>query len=217
MTNTGLDSFLANGSNIEVVKSFVLLGSTIEAEGDCRVELRRRMALGKAAMGALDKIWRDRDITVATKIKLADVIVFPVALYGCETWTLRETDRRKVDAFQHWCWRRMLRIPWTAKRTNASIRDQVGVKATLYDRIAGQKLAYCGHIMRSDGLEKSIMLGMGAGQRKRGRPRRRWMDEVKDITGKSLQELKEMARDRDMWRIMVRAVTKGRMRPDGTR
>jgi ribosomal protein L7/L12 len=144
-------------------------------------------------------------------------LVHPIVMYGCETWTMRKRDRDKVNAFENWCWRRLLRIAWTAKRTNASIREQLGISTMMSEQIAERKLKYFGHVMRGDGLEKAVMMGMGGGKRERGRPKIRWLDEIKELTGLSLQELKEAVRDREKWRNIVRTVTRGRTRPDGTR
>jgi hypothetical protein len=216
MATAQINSFKVDNEDIEVVKSFNFLGSTIEQEGDCRMEIGRRMSMGRAAMTGLSKIWKDRDISVATKSRLVKALVFPVMLYGCESWTTRKKERDRINAFEYWCWRRMLRIPWTAKRTNASIKEEIGAPLPLMNVIIKQKLSYFGHVMRSDGLEKSIMTGMGEGARGRGRPRTRWLDEVQKSTGLSLQELKEATRDRDGWRRLVLDVTRSRLRLDGT-
>jgi exonuclease III len=217
LSSKPIDSFSANNENIEVVKNFVMLGSVIEEDGDCREEVARRVNLGRAAMGGLSKIWKDKDISTSTKTKLVKALIFPIATYGAESWTLRQADRKKISAFEHWCWRRMLRISWTAKRTNKSITDEIDPGSSLENIIARQKLTYFGHVMRSNGLEKDIMTGMGEGKRERGRPRTRWLDEIKERTGLSLQELKEAVRDRVGWRGKVMDVTRGRHRPDGTR
>ena len=197
MSTAKIDSFVINGVELEVVRSFVFLGSTIEEDGDCKEEIKRRFALGRASMGGLEKIWKDKNITIQSKIRLVNALVFPVAVYGCESWTLRQYERKKIDAFEQWCWRRMLRIPWTAKRTNKSVADEVNTNLSLQGRIIKQKLSYFGHVMRANGLEKSIMLGMGEGQRGRGRPRTRWLDEIQSTTGLNLHQLSEAVQDRN--------------------
>ena len=153
----------------------------------------------------------DKDISVTTKTKLVKAIVFPVASYGCESWTTKKAEQKKIAVFEMWCWRKMLRVSWTEKRTNASIMQQIGTEPMLLNAITKQKLTYFGHVMRAEGLEKSVMMGMGDGQRNRGRPRKRWLDEVKEVTGQTLQELKEAVLDRDGWRKKVAAVTTYRL------
>ena len=216
MSTTKIDSFVLNNVELEVVRSIVFLGSTIEEDGDCKEEIKRRLALGRASMGGLDKIWKDTNITKESKIRLVNALVFPVALYGCESWTIRKSEWKKVDAFKQWCWQRMLRISWTAKRTNRPVADQVNANMSLQGMITKQKLSYFGHVMRANGLEKSIMLGMGQGQRGRGRPRTRWLDEIQSTTGLYLQELSVAVQDRNRWRARVMEVARGRPRPDGT-
>jgi hypothetical protein len=138
-------------------------------------------------------------------------------LYGCESWTTRKRDKEKINAFEQRCWRRMLGIKWTDKITNASVRKQIGTNEMLEDRVKRQKLSYFGHVVRSDTLEKNIMLGMGEGKRSRGRPKMRWMDEILEVTGLSLPKLLEATRNRLAWRSKVMEITRGRIRPDGTR
>ena len=131
----------------------------------------RRLALGRAAMTGLSKIWKDKDITITTKCRTVNALVFPVVLYGCESWTIRKAERRRIDSFELWCWRRLLRIPWTARRTNKSVIEEIKATIPLATLIKKQQLSYFGHIMRRENsLEKSIMLGIGGGTRKRGRP-----------------------------------------------
>ena len=183
------NTFELAGEDIEVVDSFTFLGSNIERGGDCKEEISRRIILGRTAMAALDKIWKDKNIKTLTKCRLVKALVFPVALYGSETWTPRKAEDKRLDAFEQWCWRRMLRIPWTAKRTNESVRHQVNATTTLATTVLKQKLTYFGHVVRAEGLESSVMLGMGEGKRERGRPRTRWLDAVKSTTGLTLLEL----------------------------
>jgi hypothetical protein len=217
LTTTNIQKFMIQNEEVEVVKSFGFLGSTIEDEGECQMEIKRRITLGRVAMTGLQRIWKDRGISADTKKRLVKTLVHPIMTYGCETWTMKKKDRDRVNAFENWCWRRLLRIPWTAKRTNASIRKQLDINSLLSDYIAKQKLKYFGHVMRGDGLEKAVMIGMGGGKRGRGRPRMRWLDEIKQLTGLSLQELKEKVRDREAWRSIIMTATEGRNRPDGTR
>ena len=163
-------------------------------------------------MTGLTKIWKDKYITITTKCRIVNALVFPVVLYGCESWTIRKAERRRIDSFELWCWRRLLRIPWTARRTNKSVIEEIKVTNPLEALIKKQQLSYFGHIMRRENsLEKSIMLGMGRGSRKRGRPRARWLDDIKAITNCTLAELCGSARDRDAWRKMIMAITWARM------
>ena len=165
----------------------------------------------------LHKIWRSKNIKVSTKKKLVRALVFPVAMYGCETWTMKNEDRRRVLAMEMWCWRRMLQISWTEKVTNDEVRRRIGTHLNLDALMLKHKLTYFGHVVRGNGLEKSIMLGMGEGGRGRGRPRRRWMDEVTESTGMKIWEAQEAAGDRYGWRRLVMEIARGRKRPDGTR
>ena len=218
MTNTNLKTFRAGNEIIEVVKSFIFLGSTLDEGGECKADVVKRLAMGRVAMAGLSKIWKDRDISIGTKSRLVRALVFTVATYGCETWTTRKEEIKKINAFENWCWRRMLRISWTAKRTNISIWEQVGRQYTLENEITKRKLTYFGHVMRSDdSLEKALILAMSDGKRKRSRPRTRWMDIIKEVTGLNMQQLAVLTRDRNEWRKKVMAVTRGRIRPDGTR
>ena len=186
MSNTGMTTFRANNESIEVVKHFNFLGSMVEDDSGCCLELTKRLAMGRATMVGLTRIWKDRDLTKNTKAKLVKTLIFPIATYGCETWTLNKALHAKVAAFEIWCWRRMLRVPWTAKRTNASILEEIRPTMSLENIILNRKLSYFGHVIRGQGLESTVMLGMGNGQRNRGRPRKRWIDEVRESTGLGL-------------------------------
>ena len=143
-------------------------------------------------------------------------MVFPVVTYGCESWTLRKSDRRRLDAFELWCWRRVLRIPWTAKRTNISILAEIGVQSTLEARVVKSQLSYFGHVMRANNMGTSIMLGRVEGNRRRGRPRIRWLDGVEEAAAMSLERLRNLIQDRKGWRGYVHGVTRSRKRLDGT-
>ena len=218
MSTEEMEEFELDGENVEVVRDFVFLGAKIEDSGSCKGDILRRLALGRAAMTGLNKIWKDKDITITTKCRIVNALVFPVVLYGCESWTIRKAERRRIDSFELWCWRRLLRIPWTARRTNKSVIDEIKTTNPLEALIKKQQLSYFGHIMRSENsLEKSMMLGMGGGARKRGRPRARWLDDIKAITNCTLNELCGLTRDRDAWRKMVMEITRSRPRLDGTR
>ena len=162
--------------------------------------------MAKSAMAGLKKIWADRGITRATKVRLVSALIFPIATYGCETWYLTKSDQRRINSFEMWCWRRMLRITWIMKRTNDSVLQEIQPKKRLLCLIQSQMLSYFGHIARrdGDGLEKVIMQGRVEGNRKPGRPRTRWIDQIKSVVGaSSLQDLYFLARDRLRWRAIV--------------
>ena len=151
------------------------------------------------------------------KVRLVRALVFSVALYGCEAWTLNKDLQGRVNAFEFWCWRRLLHVSWRDKRTNVYIWEEIGGGTSLEIKALKMKLSYFGHVVRSEGLEKTVMLGMGGGSRGRGRPRRRWMDEICEVTNLNLSRLMIVAREIDGWRELVKVVTRDRNRPDGTR
>jgi exonuclease III len=217
MTTGRCDGFDIDGENVEVVKSFIFLGSRIEDDGGCEADVRRRLMLGRSAMIALNKIMKDKDVSRWTKIRIIKAMVFPVTMYGCESWTLRKRERKKIDAFELWIWRRLLRVPWTAKRTNQSILNEVRPEFSIEALMLKQRLSYFGHVMRAErSLEKKIMLGKIGGSRRRGRQRMRWVDGVKEATGMSLQQLRDATAKRSTWRGLVHGVTRSRRRLDGT-
>ncbi|KAF7235668.1 Vitamin D 25-hydroxylase [Varanus komodoensis] len=156
----------------------------ITADGDCSQEIKRCLLLGRKAMTNLDSILKSRDITLPTKASIVKALVFPVAMYGCESWTIRKAERRRIEAFELWCWRRLLRVPWTARRSNQSVLEEINPDCSLEGQILKLKLKYFGHLMRrKDSLEKSLMLGTIDGKRRRGRQRMRWLDGVTEGVG----------------------------------
>src|SRR5256885_7987428 len=204
-----------NNKEIETVQDFIFLGSRVDRGGECGPEIRRRLTLGRTAMQGMEKIWKSKDISTATKTRLVNAIVFPIATYGCESWTLRKTDERKIDAFELWCWRRMLLVPWTARTTNRAVLDCVKPKMSLDGKITKQRLSFFGHVMRADSLETSLMLGNVSGNRRRGRQRTRWLDTVKAFMNMTIAQLREAVRDRGSWRALVHGVSEGRLRLNG--
>ena len=145
---------------METVADFIFLGSKITADGDCSHEVKRRLLLGRKVMTNLDSILKSRDITLPTKVCLVKAMVFPVVMYGCESWTVKKAERRRIDAFELWCWRRLLRVPWTARRSNQSILKEISPGCSLEGLMLKLKLQYFGHlIQRADSLEKTLMLG----------------------------------------------------------
>ena len=164
---------------VEAVADFILGGSKITADGDCSHEIKRRLPLGSKVMTNLDSIFKSRDSTLPTKVCLAKAMVFPVVMYGCERWTMKKAERQRIDAFELWCWRRLLRIPWTARRSNQSILKEISPGCSLEGLMLKLKLQYFGYLMqRADSLEKTLMLGKIESRRRRGRQRMRWLDGI---------------------------------------
>ena len=169
MTSSPITSWQIQGETMETVMDFILGGSKITTDGDCSHEIKRHLLLGRKAMTNRDSILKSRDITLPTKVCLVKAMVFPVVMYGCEGWTIKKAECRSIDAFELWCWRRLLRVPWTTRRSNQSILNEISPEYSLEGLMLKLKLQYFGHLMRrTDSLEKTLMLGKIKGRRRRG-------------------------------------------------
>ena len=174
MASSPITSWGVDGETVETVSDFIFLGSKITADGDCSHEIKRRLLLGRKFMTSLDSILKSRDTTLPTKICLAKPMIFPVVMYGCESWAVKKAELRRIDAFELWYWRRLLRVPWTARISSQSILKEISPGNSLEGMMLKLKLQYFGHLMRRvDSLEKTLMLGGIGGKRRRGRQRMR--------------------------------------------
>ena len=186
MASGPITSWEIDGETVEILSDFILGGSKITADGDCSHEIKRHLLLGRKVITNLDSILKSRDITLPTKVHLVKATVFPVVMYGCENWTVKKADHQKIDAFELWCWRRLFRVPWTARRSNQSVLKEIGPGCSLEGLMLKLKLQYFGHLMgRVDSLEKTLMLE-GIGGRRRGWHRMRQLDGLTISMGMSL-------------------------------
>ena len=199
MASGPITSWPILGKSVETVTDFIFLGSKITADGDCSHEIKRRLLLGRKAMNNLDSILKSRDIPLPTKFHLVKAMVFLVVMDGCESWTIKKSERRRIDTFELWCWRRLLRVPWTGSRSNQSILKEINPEYSLKGLMLQLKLLYTFHQMqRANSLENTLMLGKTGGKRRWGRQRITWLDCITDSMDMSLRELREIVKDREM-------------------
>ena len=210
MASGPITSWQTDGETVETMADFIFGGSKITAHGDCSHEIKRRLLLGRSSMTNLDSLLKSRDIPLQTKVHLVKIMVFPVVIDGCESWTLKKAEHRRTDAFELWCWRRLSRVPLTARRSNQSILQEISPEYSLEGLMLKLKLQYFGPLMwRTDSFEKTQMLGKIEGGRRSERQRIRWSDGIIDSMDMSLGIFWETMKDRDFWHAAVYRVTKG--------
>jgi len=197
MASGPITSWQIDGEKVEAVTDFIFLGFKITADSDCNYEIKRCLLLRRKVMTNLDSVFKSRDITLSTKVCIVKAIVSPVVMYGSDSWTIKEAEQRRINSFKLWCWRRLLRVPWTARRSNQSILKEINPEYALEELMLKLKLQYFGHLMgRANSLEKTLMLGKTEGKRRRGWQRMKWLESITNTKDMNLTKLQEIVKDR---------------------